>query len=176
MEEFDLVSKAQKGDFQAFEELVLIYKKRVFSFAYYHVRNKADAEDISQEVFWRLFNYIKKYDVKRKFFSWIYAIEMNVIKSFFQKNKNRTVELTENFINSIIFNDNSLLSVDDKLFLFKAMEEISEDEKNILFLKYMDDLSIKEISETLEITEENVKVRIYRAKEKLQKIIGGQNE
>jgi RNA polymerase sigma factor (sigma-70 family) len=77
---------------------------------------------------------------------------------------------------SISFNDNSLLSTEDKIVLFNAIEKLEEDEKNLLFLKYMEDLSIKEISETFELSEENVKVKIFRAKEKLHKIIGGSYE
>jgi len=173
MEDTEIVSRAQKGDFKAFEELVELYQKRVFSFAIYHVKNKADAEDVSQEVFWRIFNYIKKYDSSRKFFSWVYAIELNVIKSFFRKKKKHFLVLNEDILNLIVFHDDGLLSSDDKITLFKALDKIDIEERNILFYKYIDDLSIKEIAEIYRISEENVKVRIFRAKEKIQKILGG---
>jgi RNA polymerase sigma factor (sigma-70 family) len=176
MQENDIISKAQQGDLRAFEELVTLYKRRVFAFAYYYLKNKADAEDVSQEVFWRVFNYIKKFDTDKKFFSWIYAIEMNVIKGSFKNKKNKIVEVSEDFFEQISFNDNSLLSTEDKIVLFNAIDKLEDDEKNLLFLKYMEDLSIKEIADAFELSEDNIKVKIFRAKEKLQKIIGGTYE
>jgi RNA polymerase sigma-70 factor, ECF subfamily len=173
MQENEIISKAQEGDLRAFEELVTLYKRRVFAFAYYYLRNKADAEDVSQEVFWRVFNYIKKFDAEKKFFSWIYAIEMNVIKGSYKSKNNRTVDINEDYFEQISFNDNGLLSMEDKIVLFNAIEKLEEDEKNLLLLKYMEDLSIKEIADAFTLTEENVKVKIFRAKEKVHKIIKG---
>ena len=68
---------------------------------------------------------------------------MNVIKSFCRKRKSHFIEFNENTLNSIVFHDDGLLSLEDKITLFKALDKIDIEERNILFYKYIDDLSIK---------------------------------
>lgn len=170
MDEKDLISRAKRGDFGAFKELVSLYSGHCFSFGYYHLKNRADAEDFVQEVFYRVFLYLKRFDEKRKFFSWLYAIEENVLRAFFKKKKERQVEVEESFAENVVFYDEKL-STEDKIALFKAIESLSEVEKNLVFLRYNEDLSIKDIAEALNLTEENVKVRLFRVKKKLLNLL-----
>lgn len=172
MDEKEVILRAQKGDIKAFEEIVELYQKRVFSFAYSYVRNRSDAEDITQDVFWKLFIHIKKFNTDKKFFSWIYAILINTIMSFFKgRKKHKTQDSDEEFVQNIAWNDGNRLSTEDKLVLFQALDTLKPEEKNLLLLKYMEDLTIKEISEIAQLSEENVKVRIFRAKEKLVQVL-----
>jgi len=170
MDEKELIRKAKNGDFEAFKKLVSCYNKQCFSFAYYHLKNRADAEDFVQEVFYRVFLYLKRYDEKRKFFSWLYAIERNVLMTFFKKKKKKQLEVEEVFVENIVFYDEKL-NIEDRVALFKAIENLNEMEKDLIFLKYNEDLSIKDIAEAFHLSEENVKVKLFRAKERLLNLL-----
>ncbi len=173
MDEKELIGLVKKGDFEAFSELVELYNRKIFSFAYYHLRNRADAEDITQEVFWRVFTYIKKFDEKRKFFSWLYTIEMNLIMTFLRKKKKYSkVGIDEEFVQNIAFDKKDHIRTEEKVVLFEAIEQLNEPDKSLVFLKYNEDWSIKEIAETFQLSEENVKIRLFRAKEKLSGLLG----
>jgi RNA polymerase sigma-70 factor (ECF subfamily) len=176
MEENEIIVKARNGDLEAFEDLVALYRKKVFSFALYHLRNRDDAEDAAQEVFWRVFNYIKKYDPSRKFFSWLYAIEMNVIRTLAKKRKNRGPSLDEMDTEGFLFRDDGLLSTDDKIALFHEIGKLNESDRNLLYYKYMDGLSTREIAAESGITEENVKVRLFRIRERMAKDLQNDKE
>lgn len=168
MDEVEIIHKAKEGDLQAFEKLVCLYQKRVFSFAYYHLRNRSDAEDISQEVFWRVFRSLYRFDESRKFFSWIYSIEMNLIRSMVRFRKFRSTESDEDYYEVVGFMDRGILSAEDGLLLWKLTEHLEPKEKDLLYLKYIDDRSVSEISELLHISETNIKVKLFRAKEKIR--------
>ncbi|MGC8765335.1 MAG: RNA polymerase sigma factor [Brevinematia bacterium] len=171
MDEKELLILAKKGDLKAFEKLISIYSRHCFSFGYYHLKNRSDAEDFVQEVFYKLFLYIKSYNENKKFFSWFYEIEKNVLKDFFKKRNKRKEEIDEKFFENVVFYDNHI-GIEDKISLFKAIESLNEDEKDLIFMKYNEDLSIKEIAEILKLSEENVKVRLFRAKQKLLSLLG----
>ncbi|MCX7821803.1 MAG: RNA polymerase sigma factor [Brevinematales bacterium] len=172
MEEKELISEIKKGNLSAFDILVSIYEKRIFSTAYYYTRNRADAEDITQEVFWKVFSQIKKFDENKGFYTWIYTILINTLKTFFNKSrKNKKIELNEEFIDNVVFNPSFEINSIEKISLLKAMEKLDEIEEVIFLLRYNNGLSIKEIAELLSLTEENVKVKIFRGKEKLLNII-----
>ena len=166
--ERDCIEKAQKGDLKAFEELVKHYQKQAFSFAYVRLRNRHDAEDIVQEVFWKVFVNLKRFDPARKFASWLFTIEMNAMMTFFRSRKKTvSIDQDDDFMENIRIEKESSISPEDKIVLFDAINSLNELDKNLILMKYHDDLSIKEIAEILKISEENVKVRIFRAKDKL---------
>ena len=173
MVESEIIKQAKRGNSEAFGKLIDSYKKLVFSFAYYHVKNRADAEDITQEVFWRVFSYINKFDEKRKFFSWLYAIEMNILATFFKKRiKHKKADVDEDFLENIVFDEKDHLSLEDKIILFEAIDKLSSLEKSLIYMKYNEDCSIKEIAESVNLSEDNVKVKLFRTKGKLYQILG----
>lgn len=169
MDERDIIRRARNGDLKAFEELVALYRRRVYAFALYHTRSRADAEDISQEVFWKVYTSLLRFDPERKFFSWLYAIEMNVIRTFRRRRKIRTVPMDDVDPDWFGFQDRGLLTVDDRHVVLQELAKLEERERHMVYLKYVDDLSIREIAEEFSLTEENVKVRLHRIREKMQK-------
>ncbi len=173
MDERQIISLAKEGNREAFGSLIDRYKRLVYSFAFYHTKNKADAEDVAQEVFWRVFSYLNKFDEKRKFFSWVYAIEMNVIMSFKRKNmKHKKVCIDEEFLQNVKFDEKDHLSTEDRIMLFQAIDGLNSIDKSLIYMKYNENCSIREIAESLRLSEDNVKVRLFRAKEKLGRTLG----
>ena len=75
----DLVRSAQRGDLDAFGELVVRYQQRVYSLAYGMTGNHNDADDLAQEVFLKTFRAIKKFRFQSSFYTWLYRIAVNTI-------------------------------------------------------------------------------------------------
>ncbi|MDP8239352.1 MAG: RNA polymerase sigma factor [Candidatus Hatepunaea meridiana] len=88
----DLIDQCQQGDEKAFEELFKRYHTRVASISYKVLGNYEDARDVSQEVFFKLFRGIKSFDPKKKFFTWLYRLTVNVSIDFLRTKRRRSFE------------------------------------------------------------------------------------
>ncbi len=169
----DLVAEIVKNnDTMLFEVLYDRFSRMVYNKCYGFANGEEEAKDLTQDVFLRVFVKLASFKGKSKFSTWLYAftynhcvnyvtrttakkIERESISSEYIENIGEDVDSTEDFQN--------MRSEQLKV----VMELISPDEKMILLLKYHDNLSIKELSESLEIGESAVKMRLKRAKEKL---------
>ena len=85
-----LIIRSQDGDQEAFRELVEMYRSRVASIAYGLVGNYEDARDISQEVFIKVYRSLGRFDVRKKFFTWLYRLSVNATIDFLRANKKRS--------------------------------------------------------------------------------------
>ncbi|MEC0300440.1 RNA polymerase sigma factor [Peribacillus frigoritolerans] len=161
-----LVKKAQKGDDKAFLKLFQKYEQDIYRMAYVYVKNKDDALDVVQEVAYRSF---KKIDTLKKpeyFKTWLIKIAISCAIDCLRKNK-KVVQLKpeyEEFISSSDVEDISL-----SLSLNQIVNELNEDEKSIVILKYYEGYSFKEIAELLNMPLGTSKSILYRALEKLRK-------
>ncbi|PQJ71802.1 RNA polymerase subunit sigma-70 [Polaribacter butkevichii] len=149
------------------------FSKVVYNKCYGFSKNKEEAEDLTHDVFIRLFVKIKTFKGNSKFSTWLYSFTYNFCVNYVQRNdfkkKEKVTVVTDN-----IKEDDGLQEIDDAtLFelksekLAKALTLIDPVEKMILLMKYQDDMTIKEIKESLNIGESAVKMRIKRAKQKL---------
>lgn len=86
----ELIIRSQEGDQEAFRELVDMYRTRVASIAYGLVGNYEDARDISQEVFIKVYRSLDRFDIKKKFFTWLYRLTVNASIDFLRANKKRS--------------------------------------------------------------------------------------
>ena len=152
------------------------YSSVVYNKCYGFSKSKEEAEDLTHDVFIRLFVKLRTFKGKSKFSTWLYSFTYNFCVNYVQrdkhkKNENKTV-ITDQVKDEEVFDeidDATLFELKaDKL--AKAMSIIEPNDKMILMMKYQDDLSIKEISEGLEIGESAVKMRLKRAKEKVVKV------
>lgn len=137
-------------------------------------KNEAEAEDLTQDIFLKLFVKIKTFEGKSKFFSWFYAFTYNhcvnyVNRDAAKKIQKTSVQLKDSYELLIEVDDSSLFKLKvDKL--QKALELIDPEDKMILMLKYQDEISIKELSKALIISESAVKMRLKRAKARIVKV------
>ncbi|MGZ0017248.1 RNA polymerase sigma factor [Yeosuana sp. AK3] len=169
----DLVKAIVKtNDTLLFEVLYDRFATMVYNKCYGFANNDEEAKDLTQDVFLKLFVKLASFKGKSKFSTWLYAFTYNhcvnyVTREVSKKFEKKAVDyhdienLKEDDVEEAGFYD---MKVDK---LKKALELISPEEKMILLLKYQDFLSIKEISDVLEIGESAVKMRIKRAKDKL---------
>lgn len=175
-----LIKKVKKGDQQAFAELVDRYKNGVFAICFRMVGNTQEAEDLSQEAFIRAYNHIDQYDHERKFSTWLFRIATNLSIDFLRRRKtsvslDTVVPGTEGLSLNTILPDNGELP--DEQMVRRENEEMVQSEikklpekyRSAVVLKYIEDLSLKEISDIMDIPVGTVKTRIHRGREMLRK-------
>ncbi|GAF65210.1 RNA polymerase sigma factor SigW [Alkalihalobacillus trypoxylicola] len=175
-----LIKEVRKGDEQAFAELVELYKDKVYQVAYRMVGNPYEAQDVAQEAFLRSYMNIDQFDINRKFSTWIFRIATNVAIDRLRKKK-PDYYLQEEVKGSDGLTLESQIAADEELpedqVVKLEMQEWIQDEINrlppkyrtVVILKYMEDLSLKEISEILDMPVSTVKTRIHRGREALRK-------
>lgn len=156
-----------------FEVLYDRYAKLVYNKCYGFASSTQEAEDLTQDVFLKLFVKLKTFKGKSKFSTWLYAFTYNHCVNYVNRNNSKKIEKQsvdaenigeEDYDPEVDDKSISLLKVEK---LKEALELISPEEKMILLLKYQDFLSIKELAEIFEIGESAVKMRLKRAKDKL---------
>ena len=161
---------------QLFALLYDRYSKVVYNKCYGFSKNKQEAEDLTHDVFIRLFIKLKTFKGNSKFSTWLYSFTYNFCVNYVQRNAHKKKEKNTIITDNIKENDISEEIDDTQLFELKAeklekiLEIIDPAEKVILLMKYQDDMSIKEIQEVIGIGESAVKMRVKRAKEKVLKI------
>lgn len=177
-----LIKKIKKGDHQAFAEMVDKYKNKVYVICFRMVGNKQEAEDLSQETFLRAYRYIGQYDMERKFSTWLFRIATNLSIDALRRRKpgvSLDAELlgTEGLALEAILPDNQA-SPDEKMVqneletaVQKEIQRLPEKYRTAIVLKYLEDLSLKEISEIMDIPVATVKTRIHRGREQLRKYL-----
>ena len=176
-----LAVKAQKGDREAFGVLVENFQTRIYSFCYQFFRDREIASEMAQETFLRAYRYIKKYDPKRKFSTWIYSIAKNIcIDEKRKMDRSRAVSIDDVSSASIQSNQQSQhlknpsqisQHLEDRLLLEEAISELPEKYKTAIILCYFQELPYQEIADVLGLSLNLVKVRIFRAKKQLLEIL-----
>lgn len=171
----ELVRRIKQGDEEAFTQMVNLYSDRIYNLALRILRRTDDAADVLQETFIKVFEKIDTFDGRADFFTWMYRIATNLSLMKLRKDK-RTV-LSDNDIEkqfdrpdtatihewqSLPLRD--MLNVEFRRHLDEAVDSLPEIYRSVFILRDLENLSIKETSKILGITETNVKVRLKRAR------------
>jgi RNA polymerase sigma-70 factor, ECF subfamily len=174
------IKQVKKGDQSAFEEIVNFYQNKVFQVCYRMLGNLHEAEDIAQEAFVRAYTNIHSFDEKRKFSTWIYRIATNLSIDRIRKKKpdyflDAEVQGTEGLtMYSQLSTDQPLPeeeveSLELQSYIQKQIQSLPEKYRSVITLRYVEDLSLQEISEILDMPMGTVKTRIHRGREALRK-------
>lgn len=180
--ELILVKKSISGDVDAFEELIKDYKKMAYNIALRVLRNKEDAEDISQEALIKVFKNISSFNMKSSFKVWMYRIVMNTCLDFKRKKNiitysiDKPLESNESEITQDIPDDtyNPDIVIQNKLesqMLYDSIDSLDDDFRAVVVLRDIQGLSYKDIASILSCNEGTVKSRLNRARKKLREII-----
>lgn len=170
-----LVARVKKGDQTAFTELVDLFSERIYNLGLRILKNSDDAADVLQETFLAVYEKIDTFDGRSNFFTWLYRIATNFALMKLRKDK-RTVytdnDMEEQFDNpeKIQLHEWQDLPLKDMLNnefrkrLDTAIDRLPEIYRSVFVLRDLENLSIKETSKILNITESNVKIRLKRAR------------
>ena len=179
-EEAALVRRVQAQDEMAFREIVDRYQNKVFSIIYGILRNRNDAEDIAQQVFAKIYFSIKNFDFRSSLLTWIYKITVNECYDYLRKRRVRKLVYESDFStedslrleNSEPATDQAP-AVDQRLaqhdLILKLLAKISEEDRSLILLKEVEGHSVEELSEMLGMNENTIKVKLFRARQKLVK-------
>lgn len=159
----ELITDYLKGNEKSLEVLIKRYLKPIYSFAFQFVGNSQEAEDITQEVFIKMWRNLKKFNKKKNFKTWIFTIAKNTCLDWQKKKK--TLPLFESIGNSISFSI-GFLEKD----LQKAIGNLSPKYRQVLLLRYNEDLTFRQIAEILGESVNTVKSRHRRAINLLKKL------
>ena len=161
------IEKLYQKDEEAVKIFLNEFKIPLYNYIYRIVYNRHDVEDILQEVFLKIFKNIKKIDFFQNYKSFIYKVARNSALDFLEKRKD-DYELDEKTIER---EGVSYERMEAKDRMEKALQNISKEERELILLKYVQNLTVLEISEILKISENTIKVRIFRTIRKMRKYI-----
>ncbi len=170
------IERTLKGDMKAFTMLVDRYKYMVYTLAMRMVKNKEEAEEIAQDTFLKVYNALGSFKGDSKFSTWVYKItyyrSLDYIKKLGRTPSLSTIEgLVEN---SIVEEDDiidKLEQIEKKGVIKEAVQLLPGDDGILITLHYFEELSLQEISEIMEISANNVKVKLFRARKRLHQIL-----
>ncbi|MCF6167249.1 RNA polymerase sigma factor [Lutibacter sp.] len=183
MSDEELISRILSGDQLYFKILVEKYQSLVLNTCFRFIRDKSDAEDITQEVFIEVFLSIKKFKNKSKLSTWLYRITVNKSLNFIRNNKKRKFfkSIEKKFKNSEntelqiaetpTQNEENVLKQQRLILLREAIELLPEKQKTAFILHKYENVSYKDIAEIMDTSLASIEGLIHRAKINVQKNI-----
>ncbi|MFF2886089.1 MULTISPECIES: RNA polymerase sigma factor SigW [unclassified Paenibacillus] len=175
-----LARLALKGDQQAFAELVDLYQDKLYHMAYRMLNNRQEAEDVVQDTFLRVYKNLERFDETLKFSTWIYRIATNLCIDRLRKRKptysldaeSQEYDGLDGY--SMIPSDNrtpesELILSDTQRIIHQAMESLPPKYKSVMMLRYIQDLSLQEVGDILDMPVTTIKTRVHRGREFLRK-------
>ena len=175
-----LVRRAQTGDESAFREIVERYQSKVFSIIHGIVRQRNDVEDIAQQVFAKVYFSIRNFDFRSSLLTWIYKITVNecydylrkkrvrrlVYESDFSAEESQRMEASEPAVDPAPLADARLAQRD---LAVKLLSKVSEEDRSLILLKEVEGHSVEELAQMTGMNENTIKVKLFRARQKLVK-------
>ena len=167
------IEAVKKGNVQAFSFLVEKYQKMVYTLALKLMKKSEEAEEMAQDTFIKAFHKIDSYEGKSKFSTWLYSITYNACISELRKRKIEFKSLDDRQISDQdeqrmhdYYRENR--KEDQEKYLALAMEKLPEDDQVLVTLYYYESQSMDEISVITGLTVSNIKVKIHRARKRMQ--------
>lgn len=166
--ESEVIAAIRSGDKEAYREIVEKYMQRAYYIALGLVRDPDAAMDISQMAFIKAYKNLKRFDLERPFFPWFYRILRNLSLDYIKRARR---------VNEIPLEDVQILSDesedrDMKEALWKAIEDLPTEQREIIVLRYFEGLSYREIAETMGKPIGTVMSSLYYSKRKLKSTLG----
>jgi len=178
-QELEWIQRAQRGDAEAFGLLVERYQRRVFSLAYHLVNDHEEVEDLAQEIFVKAFLGVRGYDGRSSFATWLSRVTVNHCYDYLRRRRSSRVlyfsQMNEEGQRKLEGKAESPppegLHVEDRIALrdlaSKLLNRAPAEDRVILGLKELEELSVQEIAEVLDLKESTVKVRLHRARKRM---------
>jgi RNA polymerase sigma-70 factor (ECF subfamily) len=164
-----VLRKAQKGDERAFAIIVRMYETPVYNYVLRLTSDKIFAEDLTQEVFLRVFQGLPRFSLRCKFTTWLFQVTKNrVLDELRAKERRPVAPVNLDDVPPLEVVDQPVERVETIDALWRAIEALPVDLKMALLLRDVVGLSYNEIADSLEITLATVKWRIFKAREDVQ--------
>lgn len=181
IDERKCIRAAAKGDTEAFEKLVLQYQDQIFRLCLRMTGNEEDAADMTQEAFLKVWKHLESFQFDASFSTWLYRLASNCCLDLLRARKRKpTISLTvEDDEQSQVLDvtdsaptpEEAAICQEEREHLQQAMKQLDDEQRQILTLRVVNDLSYTEIAKILQIKEGTVKSRLSRARDQLRKIL-----
>ena len=178
----ELITQARSGDPAAFNELVRAYRKRILGTVYRLIGRQEDVEDVGQEVFLRLYNSLDQLRAPQVFEPWLYRLTVNAAYDYLRRQRrqaeSRMADLSEEQVmladaaasTRVALEDNEKARVRE--LVGALLSQVSEEDRILLTLKEVEGLSLKELEQVYQVNENALKVRLFRARQRVLKAYG----
>ncbi len=170
-EELDWIQRAQK-DSNHFGPLYKKYHEQIFRYIFQRMDDEELAFDVTSQVFMKALKNLHRYEYRGvPFSSWLYRIaKSELFQAFRDRKAERTVNLDSIHLNHMIDEMEEDASEENRERLFHSLSKLKEEDMQLIEMRFFEKRSFKEIGEILDITENNAKVKSFRALEKLKNI------
>ena len=175
----EIIIEYLNGNKEAFTEIVNRYLKVVYNFIYRLVGNEKTAEDITQEVFLKIWKNIQKFDLEKSFKTWIFSIAKNTCVDYLRKRKDIPMSFFDDLNGDNVVEDNLIDSepkadqvsilIENKKQVDMAISGLSMVQKEVIIMKYVNEMSLSEVAEIMDIPKDTVKSHYRRALIKMKK-------
>ncbi len=172
LDDFKIIEQVLEGREEAYAVLIERYEQLVFTLALRMLKNREDAEEASQDVFVKAFKALNKFKGEAKFSTWIYRITYNKCLDMLARIKRQPAVADIEELNHSNFKE--VETVIDKMELEernaqikKCIESLPEDEAFLITVYYFEDRSVNELVQITDLTESNIKIKLYRARKRL---------
>ena len=177
--EFDLIQKAQQGDAGAFNQIVSAYRRRIMGTISHVIGRPEDVEDVAQEVFIRLYFSLGQLRTAEVFEPWLYRLTVNASYDYLRKSRRRVesrmADLSEQqvMMADAVAGSRAQSEESEKRRVRDTVQEllstVSEEDRILLTLKEVEGLSLKELEKIYHVNENALKVRLFRARQRVLK-------
>ncbi len=181
--DYEVVKRAQSGDAAAFNELVSAYRKRILGTVFRLIGRQEDVEDVGQEVFLRLYYSLDQLRTPEVFEPWLYRLTVNAAYDYLRKQRRqpeaRMADLTEEQVLAADAAVGSKQALEEKHkgqvreLVTALLERVSAEDRILLTLKEVQGLSLKELEGIYKVKENALKVRLFRARQRVLKAYEG---
>jgi RNA polymerase sigma-70 factor (ECF subfamily) len=177
--EFEQIQRAQAGDDAAFNQVVVAYRKRILGTIARLIGRPEDVEDVAQEVFLRLYYSLDQLRTPEVFEPWLYRLTVNASYDYLRKQRRRNeARMSDLSEQQVMMADASaggkerqeeVRRTKIREFVQSLLGQVSEEDRALLVLKEVEGLSLKEMEKIYKVNENALKVRLFRARQRVLK-------
>lgn len=171
-EQLQWIERARGGDARAFEQLVRLHQRRIYRLALHLTGSGGDADDVTQETFFRAYRAIERFDGRAEIFTWLYRICVNVSLNLRRSRRRVTTDLDDPRVpEPVAEGGNPGVSAEQAQSyraLARAMDDLSESLRTTLVLACVEQLPYKDIAQVLGCSEGTVAWRVHEARKRLR--------
>jgi RNA polymerase sigma-70 factor (ECF subfamily) len=181
--EFEVVQRAQRGDTAAFNQVVTVYRRRILGTISRLIGRPEDVEDVAQEVFLRLYFSLEQLRTPEVFEPWLYRLTVNACYDYLRKSKrrleSRMADLSDQQVMMADAVAGSKAQTDEterrrvRDTVNSLLASVSEEDRILLTMKEVEGLSLKELEQVYGVNENALKVRLFRARQRVLKNMKG---
>jgi len=174
LSDIDLIEQTLAGNQSAYADLVKRHQRFVFTLALRFSKNREDAEEIAQDCFIKAYRALASYGGQSKFSTWLYTIVYNTAMTFLRKKRIATDSIDDEATFIQVENHESAYDTDNaenksrSFYLNQAIAQLLPDDATIITLFYKGEQSLEEIAQTLGMEANTVKVKLFRARQRLK--------